>query len=302
MLIKKPNMPKSLLFLASYALIPLVILFVLITFACVLSYGILMMFGDIWPLHKVISKVTQLLLVLSLFPLRCFLKLSWADLGFAPKAVFFKQMMTGFCLGFLTLLPIFGLLYLLEVHVWDVNKVWTLGSILGKTGIALFLALLISYVEEPIFRGMLLTGLQKKMSLWVAIIISSVYYGSLHFLENSTLIAYQDITLSSGFRLFGEAIRNWLNPAVLSAFIGLLMVGIFLAVIRTHIPQSLGLCVGLHASWVWQIKISKMFLNTNFDSPYLYLVSNYDGLVGPLIAGWLLLATLVYLGYRHYFQ
>jgi hypothetical protein len=61
----------------------------------------------------------------------------------------------------------------------------------------------------------------------------------------------------------------------------------------------LGLCIGLHASWVWQIKISKMFLNINEQSPYLYLVSNYDGLVGPLIAGWLLFASLAYLFYLH---
>lgn len=284
------------------ALLPLVILFALISISCVLSYGILMMAGDIWPLHKMISKLTQLLLVLSLFPLRRFLSLSWADLGFAPKTLFLKQMSLGFCSGFLTLLPVFGLLFVLDVHVFDESKVWTLGLMLKKAGISLFLALLISYIEEPLFRGVLLSGLQQKMSVWTAILVSSAYYSSLHFLESSTPIAYQDITLSSSFILFGEAIGNWLNPGVLSAFVGLLMVGIFLAVIRTRLPQSLGLCIGLHASWVWQIKISKDVLNTNYDSPYLYLISNYDGLVGPLIAGWLLLATLVYLGYRRYFH
>ena len=248
-----------------------------------------------------ISKVSQMLLVLSIFPLRRYLNLSWAEIGFAPRTLFLKQMIVGFCFGFLTLLPVFGLLYLLEVHVWDVNKVWTLGKILTKTGGALLLALLISYVEEPIFRGVLLTSLRQKMAIWTAIVLTSAYYGSLHFLETSTEIAYQDITLSSGFMLFAEAISNWLNPGAFSAFIGLFMVGVFLAVIRTQIPQSLGLCAGLHASWVWQIKVSKMFLNTNFASPYSYLVSNYDGLVGPLIAGWLLLALLTFLGYRRYF-
>jgi uncharacterized protein len=190
-------------------------------------------------------------------------------------------------------------LYLLNVHVWDESKIWTFGMILKKAGISLLLALLISYVEEPIFRGVLLSSLRQKMTVWLAVLVSSIYYGSLHFLDNSRLIAYQDIKLGSGFRLFGEAIMNWLNPAVLSAFVGLLMVGVFLGIIRTQVKQSLGLCIGLHASWVWQIKISKMFLNTNEQSPYLYLVSNYDGLVGPLIAGWLLFASLAYLVYLH---
>lgn len=254
------------------------------------------------PLNKTISRITQILLVLSIFPFRRYLKLSWAELGFAPKTVFLKQMYTGFGFGFLTLLPIFGLLYMLEVHVWDINKAWTLGRVFTKTGIALLLALLISYVEEPLFRGGLLTGLQKKMAVWAAILVSSFYYGSLHFLETSTLVPYQDLKLNSGFVLFGEAIVNWLNPSVLSAFSGLFMVGVFLAIIRTQIPQSLGLCAGLHASWVWQIKVSKMFLNTNFASPYSYLVSNYDGLVGYLIAGWLLLASLIFLAYQRYFR
>lgn len=294
-------MPKSLMAIIGYAIAPLIILFALITLACFLGYGILMIFGDIWPLHKMISKVSQVLLILSIFPLRRYLNLSWAEIGFAPRTLFLKQMAVGFCFGFLTLLPVFGLLYLLEVHVWDVNKVWTLGKVLTKTGIALLLALLISYVEEPIFRGVLLTSLQQKMAVWTAILLTSAYYGSLHFLETSTEIAYQEITLSSGFMLFAEAISNWLNPGAFSAFIGLFMVGVFLAVIRTQIPQSLGLCAGLHASWVWQIKVSKMFLNTNFASPYSYLVSNYDGLVGPLITGWLLLAVLAFLGYRRHF-
>lgn len=257
-----------------------------------------MMAGDILPLNKIISRITQLLLVLSIFPLRRLLNLSWAEIGFAPKTLFLKQMSQGFCFGFLTLLPVFGLLYLLDVLVWDNAKVWTVGKVLQKTGIALLLALLISYVEEPIFRGVLLAGLRQKITLWAAILLSSAYYGSLHFLETGTLVAYQELTFSSGFMLFGEAIANWLNPVALSAFAGLFMVGIFLSVIRTQIPQSLGLCIGFHASWVWQIKISKVFLDTNYQSPYVYFVSNYDGLVGPLIAGWLLLATLLFLAYR----
>lgn len=283
-----------------YALMPLVILFALITVSCLLSYGILMILGDVMSLNKIISRITQLLLVLSIFPLRYGLKLSWADIGFAPKSIFLKQIAIGLGLGIFTLLPMLGLLYFLEVHIIDETKIWTMGIIFRKIGIALLLALLISYVEEPIFRGVLLTGLRQKMTLWVAILLSSTYYGSLHFLETSTHIAYQDITLISGFILFGEAIINWLNPTVLSAFVGLFTVGLFLSVVRTQIKQSLGLCIGFHASWVWQIKLNKIFLNTHYESPYSYLVSSYDGLVGPLIAGWMLLITLGYWIYLHY--
>jgi len=282
------------------ALTPLAILFSLATISCVLSYFILMAIGDVWPLSKMIKKLTQVLLVLSIFPLRTYLKLSWTELGFSPTSIFFKQLIKGLVFGVMTLLPVLWLLYFLEVHVFDQTKTWTLEIVVRKTSISLFLALLISCVEEPIFRGVLLTGLRQKMATWAAIVIGSTYYGSLHFLETSTKIPYQYITLKSSFMLFGEAIRAWTNPAVLPAFLGLFMVGIFLSVVRTQIKQSLGLCIGFHASWVLQIKLSKDFFNTNYSSPYLYLVSSYDGLVGPLIAAWLFLATIFYLAYRHW--
>jgi uncharacterized protein len=283
-----------------YALTPLGILFSLITLACILGYLILMSMGDVWPLHRMISKLTQLFLVLSIFPLRRYLKLSWTDLGFAPKTVFFKQIATGVGFGVLTLLPILSVLYGLEVHVLDTSRTWTLGIFLKRAAISLFLAVLISIVEEPLFRGVLLSGFRQRMNLTAAILLGSGYYASLHFLESHTPVAYQDITFSSGFILFGEAIRAWLNPETFSGFIGLWAVGIFLAVVRTQIKQSLGLCIGFHASWVWQIKLSKDWFNVNPDSPYLYLVSRYDGLVGSLIAGWLLFAVFIFLTYRHF--
>jgi hypothetical protein len=120
----------------------------------------------------------------------------------------------------------------------------------------------------------------------------------LHFLNSKTDIAYQDITLNSVFMLVGEAIANCFNPIVFSAFVGLLMVGIFLAVIRTQIENSLGLCIGFHASWVWQIKMSKSLFDTNIWSDYIYLVGSYDAIVGPLVTGWLLLEIIRYFVYQ----
>jgi membrane protease YdiL (CAAX protease family) len=275
-----------------------VLLFALITFACALSYGILMIMGDVLPLHKLISKLTQVLLVLSIFPLRRYLNLSWSELGFAPKAVFFPQIGKGLGFGILSLLPIILILYGLGVQVFDDSRIWTIGVFAKKLTISLLLAVLISVVEESLFRGLLLGSLRQKTHLIMAIFLSAIYYAALHFLESHTLVPYQNLTFSSGFMLVGEAIGNWFNPLVLSGFMGLLAVGIFLATIRSQLQQSLGLCIGLHASWVWQIKMTKDILNVNYDSPYSYLVSNYDGIVGPLVTIWMLSATLAFWVYR----
>ncbi len=268
-------------------LIPLSVLFAIITLACGLGYSILLIFGDIYSLNKLISRLSQLLLVLSIFPCRHYLQLSWKELGFSANSLFFRQLYWGFLAGIATLLPVFIILYALGVNEFDATKTWTISKIITKTSIALLLSLLISLVEEPLFRGLLLTSLQKKLTVTTAIAVSACYYGSLHFLETSNEIPYAQLTFSSGFILFAQALKHWMNPAMSSAFIALVMVGVFLGVVRTQIPQSLGLCIGLHASWVWQIKLTKIFFNPHYLSKYFYLVSAYDGLVGPLIAVWL---------------
>jgi membrane protease YdiL (CAAX protease family) len=278
-----------------YALIPLAILTSLALISCVLSYFILQLSGDILPLHKLISKGTQIFLVLSLFPLRHYLKISWTEIGFAIKPIFGQQVLLGLGLGLLTLLPILGILYGLEVHVLDETKNWSIPYLTERLAISLLLALLISLVEEPLFRGLLLAGLQQKTSLIGAIFLSAFYYSGLHFLKNKTAVPYDNIEFTTSFKLLGQAFENLLNPEILSAFIALFCVGLFLALIRVRIKHSLGLCIGYHTGWVWLIKMSKDGFNTNYNSEYLYLVSHYDGVVGLLVSVWMLFLISIYL-------
>ncbi len=283
-----------------YSLIPLLILVVLVLVSCVLGYFILLAIGDVVELRRVISKSTQVLLVLSIFPLSYWLKMSWSELGFAPRQQFIRQMGQGILLGLLTLLPVLFLLYGLDVHIIDESRDWTFTKAIKKITISLLLALLISFVEEPLFRGILLATFRRKMAVAAAIILSSFYYAALHFLKSKTDIPYEQINITSGFQLMTEAFANWVNPEIISALLSLWVVGIFLAIIRTEFSNSLGICIGCHASWVWQIKVSKDFLDTNQNSDYLYLVSSYDGVVGPLVTLWLMVPITVYFGWKKY--
>lgn len=277
------------------ALAPLAWLVLLAMTACLLGFGLLQLTGDVMPLAKVVSRLTLILLLISIFPLRNALHLSWQDLGFAAYPLFFRQIGYGFFLAIITLLPVLIVLYGLEVHVWDLSRVWTLAKIVEKTGLALLFALLIAINEEILFRGLLLSALRRYFSLVVAIAISSFYYAALHFLKARSQIPYDQHTLSSGFELMVEAFANWLNPDIVAALIALFVVGVFLAILRSHTPQSLGLVIGCHAGWVWQIKLSKDLFNVNPQADYLYLVSAYDGVVGPLVSVWLAIAIMVWL-------
>ena len=191
-------------------------------------------------------------------------------------------------------MPVILTLYMLDVQIIDETKNWTIGKIAEKIGLGLLLSLLIGLFEEILFRGLLLTSLKQKISGLAAILVSSFYYAGLHFLKSKTSIPYQELSFSSGFKLMAEAFSNCFNPEIFGAFVSLLAVGIFLATLRSHIPQSLGLCIGCHCGWVWQIKTSKELFNVNPQSDYLYLVSNYDGVIGPLVSCWLGLAILAY--------
>ncbi|TRX03630.1 CPBP family intramembrane glutamic endopeptidase [Candidatus Methylobacter oryzae] len=282
----------------AYSIVPLLVLLAATSTACVLSYLIVLVQDDPSSLRTLITRLTQILLLLSIFPAMAYLNFKKEDLGFSVRPIFLKQLPQGFGLGLITLMPIFMILYALGVNVVDDSQPWDSGLIAKKTILSLLLALLIAVVEESVFRGMLLAGLKKNMPVVAAILISSAYFAALHFLDTRTEISPQDFNIFSGFILLGEAFANIVNPKNASAFVGLLVVGIFLAVLRTQVKESLGLCIGCHAGWVWQIKMNNSIFNTNMNSEYLYLVSINNNTVGPLVTGWLGFAIAGYFVYK----
>jgi membrane protease YdiL (CAAX protease family) len=281
-----------------YATVPLWVLLAALLLSCTMGYFIVQGIGDAIPFRQILTRSTQLFLVLSIFPMMAYLKISKEELGFAPRAVFLKQLLQGFGLGFIALMPVFIVLYVLKVNVIDEVQSWTVGLLAKNMTINLLVALLISLIEESLFRGIVIVGLSKKLPVVLAILMTSIYYAGLHFLSIKTDLPVQDISFFSGFKLLGEAVGNLVNPVNLSAFFALLMVGVFLGVLRTQVNTSLGLCIGCHTCWVWQIKMNKKLFNTDFNAHYHYLVSSYDGVIGPLVTGWLMLAIAGYFAYQ----
>ncbi len=280
-----------------YCLTPLGVLLLAITLACILGYLVLLAIGDVVTLERLVNKTTQVFLVLSIFPLRKVLQLSWRDIGFNGKNTFFAQLWQGAAVGLATLGPVILFLYVLDIRVLDVYKIWTVSAVLETIFVSLLAAFAISFLEEPVFRGVLLAGLERRLGLWISIVVSACYYGILHFLKTDLEVPYQELTWYSGFVLAFDAFGNLFNPVNFPAFLALVMVGIFLGVARLKAGLGLGFCVGCHAAWVLLIKITKSITNRNYESEYFYLVSLYDGVIGPLVTGWLLLVVLLYLFY-----
>jgi membrane protease YdiL (CAAX protease family) len=277
-----------------YALVPLAVLLAASLLACLLGYFLIQAVGDRFTLSKVISKTTLCFLVLSIFPAMAWLRISRHDLGFASGNLWLRQIPQGFALGLLTLLPVLLVEYLLGIQSLDQTKSWTVLAVAQKMGLVLLLSLLISLIEEPLFRGLLIASLRRKMPLFAAITVSALYYASLHFLRSHSTLSRAEADWSSGFRLLAEAFGNLFTAYNFPDWLALFAVGIFLGILRTRSPANLGLCIGCHSAWVWQIKMSKTLFDTHHNAEYGFLVGYYDGVIGWLVAGWLTLFLLVY--------
>lgn len=70
-------------------------------------------------------------------------------------------------------------------------------------------------------------------------------------------------------------------------------VGLFLALVRArhgHIAH----CVGLHAGWVFVIKLTKDVTVDDPDARFSYLTGTYDNVIGLLALGLLTVLTAIY--------
>ena len=277
-----------------YMFIPLLVLGLITSSACVMGYLIALSFNDPIMLRKLMIRLSQILLLLSIFPISCYLDLTKDMLGFASFKVMFKQFFQGISLSLLVLLPVFITLYMLGVHSVDLTKEWTVAWVAKKIGIALGLALLIGIVEESVFRGLLYSSLKKYLPAFMAVLISSVYYAGLHFLDSKAPVSEETLSFTGSFALLAQAYNNVFAMQDLSAFAALFAVGIFLGVLRFRGEMNLALCIGCHTGWVWQIRMSKSMFNVHSNTPYSFLVSHYDGVIGWLVAGWLLVLLLMY--------
>ncbi|NOQ16210.1 MAG: CPBP family intramembrane metalloprotease [Methyloprofundus sp.] len=280
--------------------IPFAMLLLYSFIACFIGYGLFLLLDGAIELRRLISRTTQVVLILSIYPVMRWLNNSAADLGFIAFKPFIKQLVSGVALGIVTLLPVLLLSYALGITVFDETVNWHLGKVLTSLLVTFLLAVLISLLEEPMFRGILITAYLKRIGVAATIFVSSFYYAILHFIKTKTVIPIESVSITDSFALMAEAFQNLLNAEHLGAFWALLMVGVFLAIMRTRLQLSLAWCIGCHAAWVWQIKMAHKITEVNYSSDLLYLISPYDGVIGPMVAMWLSAVVCMFFGYEYF--
>ena len=227
--------------------------------------------------------------------------------GYAlPRPQFMRQLGWGTLLGILTMLPVAAMVSGWELRTprpgLDIARLVELFFSGALTGLA------VGFLEETFYRGLLLGALlpagpqsdavpngnadtpalaSSAWALGVAIVASSALFASLHFLARSKLDP-SAVQLDSGVNLLQQSLRYFAHPTeMLDSFLALTAVGVLLSLARLW-TGSIALSVGLHAGWVWVMKMSVGATNLNAEAPLAALISPIDGFTGWLVLGWTL--------------
>lgn len=203
------------------------------------------------PFPRYVNRCLLGLALIGLWPLVKNLDLKSAqDIGIVRPRGQLKKFGSGFLLGLVSLAIIAALAF--AFHARHLNAKLSGGQIAQRLLSAAGTAVIIASLEEILFRGALYGALRKVFHWIFALLISSVIYALVHYLE--TTKATGTVTWLSGLQLLSLMFSNMGNlHAVIPGFFNLTLAGILLgwAYQRTG---NLYFSIGLHAGWIFWIK------------------------------------------------
>jgi membrane protease YdiL (CAAX protease family) len=249
---------------------PVAFLFLITCAATLVGYPIFIALDGALPLESVINKTALLFLTITVYPLAKAFQYSTNDLGFnAPIATLWKKGLYGFLLGLLILAAAIAVEIQLEIHQFvdfSLLSIELFTTLLLK---ALFIGLIIALIEETLFRGLLFKFIQVRANPFIAIVLSALFFAFLRFLKSGLPAEQPNASLLNGFEIVAFSFANLINPEIVDSFLALFLVGLFLAIIRNK-TGSIAHCIGLHASWVFLIMVSKRLTETNSQSEWFF--------------------------------
>lgn len=115
--------------------------------------------------------------------------------------------------------------------------------------------IILGLLEEAILRGFLLRAFYTAMHPVLAVVLSAAFFAAVHFKD----FAYDntaEVTIASGLIVAWLTATSIFHTFELANFINLFLVGFALNLLFLR-TRSLWPCVGLHAGWVWVLKVYK---------------------------------------------
>lgn len=202
------------------------------------------------PFHRFVSRCLLLLAILGLPTLFRALNLKPSLLGLKLSLRNLVAWILGFGWAFVALAILGALLITFEARLLDLEHpgaAWT--RHLKNAALA---ALMVSILEELLFRGALFGSLRQTQSFFAAAFCSSSLYALLHFLEKPEFTGRVEWT--SGFTVLGGMLAGFANwDAMIPAFLNLTLLGFIFALVFER-SSSLFFPIGLHAGIVFFVK------------------------------------------------
>jgi len=133
------------------------------------------------------------------------------------------------------------------------------GESLSRLISAFFAGSFASFLEEIFFRGILFLGLRDTGHPWAAYVFANLFYSVLHFVKPGEPYFLNGIEPLAGFRHLLSTFEPFYHPLdLLPGIFGLFLIGVILsyALARTG---NLYLSIGLHAGWVFGLKVIRVF-------------------------------------------
>jgi uncharacterized protein len=212
-----------------------------------------------------------------------------------PRAEFLRQLGLGWAAGIGLMLPLVALLLVFDVRQIKPGLDGDLPPLILQ---GLLSGLVVAFIEETFFRGVLFTAVARASGPGAAIVAPSILYAALHFLGGRLRVPPEEVSWEHGFHVLGRLFERYAQPlAFVDSFLALVTLGILLAFVRLR-TGAIAACIGLHAAGVCAIFILRDTTVVNSGAKLAGIVGTYDGVIGWAALGWFAAIVVTYVWYQ----
>lgn len=235
------------------------------------------------PFHRYVNRSLLVLAVGGLWPLlRSLGATSFKDFGLVSPRGQWPRFAQGLALGFVSLALLAAMVLAFGGRKFDpnLNATRLMAGLASAAAAAIFVATL----EEILFRGGIFGALKKCQPWSLAVLISSMIYAIVHFMQSADPTG--PIDWLTGLWLLPKMLQGFGNlNVVIPGFFNLTLVGILLGTAYQR-SGNLLFSIGLHAGWIFWLKFYGL-LTVSAPNAAVWLWGTQK-----LVDGWLALAIL----------
>lgn len=276
----------------------ILVLFAALLCSALLNYPLHLLVGEETDPHHLLNTGAKLLAIpMIVWAAKAGGVGSWRAIGYnLATPAWLRELALGWLAGVLMMTPLVLLLLGLDIRIpRALGEEWW-PTILRAAAFGLLGGLLVALLEESFIRGAMYSSMRKESSVPLAVFASSLYFGLFHFIDPQPLPQGEPYQWWSGLTILAGAFERYTEPRmILDSLVALTAAGMLLALLREYRGNIL-MAIGVHAGWVFVIKILRSVTDMNSQSSWAWGVGGYDQVTGWISVAWLGFLMLLYLG------